>query len=175
MDKKTNLLVSEVTISRVSLLFLFVTVCSLGLALIATGVIAVLGKTSERVRLAPPKEAFQASKLVTAESNEKANPGSIGLYLGEKFAGAILENGSFSLSLEPPPAGTLALLFLNPTTTPLPTTVEFPAQKISVFTNTGKTVVCIPPVAGDTTLWVNTSGNTYLDQQLTKLARSCAS
>ncbi len=136
-DSKTNLL-GHLTSSRFGLGFLYVTVIALGLALLGMGAMAFISDAQQRARDEAAKHAFRAGTITAAVSNEKANPSSIALYLNDEIAGAIHENGQYSpTEQQPSTAGPMALLFLNPTNTPLPTTVTYQAQRIAVSTDHG--------------------------------------
>lgn len=170
---KTNLLIPDITTSRVGLAFLFTAVIGLGLSLVAAGIVGVISLSQYRSKVEAARQAFRTGKISAATSNEKANPGAIAFYLGDTFAGALAEDGSYASASTPPPEGPLALLFLNPTQNPYPTTVEFLAQKVTLETNSGSITICVPKITGEKNLWVSKSGNTYLDSSLTTLARSC--
>ena len=175
MHDKTNLLKSEVTTNRVGLIFLFVTVCSLGVALVTSGVIALMGSSEQRARAAAPVRVYKIEKVINVTSNEKANPGEIGIYLGDNIAGAVLENSVYSPVEKAPAPGMLGILFVNPSQTNAlgPTTVQFPAQTLVITSERGKLTVCTPSIPGGTALWVSQNGNTYSDKRLSTLARAC--
>ncbi|MBI4090124.1 MAG: hypothetical protein HY421_01860 [Candidatus Kerfeldbacteria bacterium] len=170
--RSNNLLRHYVVPSNVGVLFIFIAIVGLGLTLIATGVLALVEYRQER-SAAAGRSPLTASTIVAATSNEKANPGPIAFYLDRRLAGGLLPDGTFSPPEEPPSAGPLAILFLNPTDTTLPTTVQFPAQTISVDTESGATSVCTPAISGDKVIWAAQDGSTYLDAALKLRLRSC--
>ncbi|MBI4093216.1 MAG: hypothetical protein HY420_04805 [Candidatus Kerfeldbacteria bacterium] len=174
MNIKTNLLTGELTTTRIGLIFLFTAVVALGVAIIASGAVALSNFQQRRAQLeAAQRNVFRISALHQAVSNEKANPGVIAFYIDRKFAGAINEEGAYSPAADPPTGGPLAILFLNPANTALPTTVEFSPQTFTLTTNAERLVVCVPRITGGNEIWVAKTGSTYFDETLTKLARSC--
>ncbi len=176
-NEKTNLLIHDVTTTKVGLAFLFVTVVSFGLALVATGTSIMIDRSATKARqLEAIKQAFRATVITNADSNEKANPGVVAFYLNGKFAGAITENSSYAAAEEPPPEGPLAISFLNSSSTALPTTVQFPPQTIKLTADTGALTVCTPAMtggSGEQTVWVTRTGSTFYDEAFTRLARNC--
>lgn len=174
MDIKTNLITGELTTTRIGLIFMFIAVVALGISIVAAGAVALSNIQQRRAQLAAAqRNVFQTTAISQAVSNEKANPGAIAFYLNRQFAGAINEEGTYSPAAEPPAGGPLAVLFLNPANTPLPTTVEFPAQTLTMTTDATTLTVCIPRITGGFNVWVTKTGSTYYDETLTKLARSC--
>lgn len=173
MNVKTNLITSQFITTKVGLTFLFITVISLGLAIIAAGALAIIGRNERRALIEASQSAFRANAISAVVSNEKANPGVIAFYLNDVFAGAIPENGEYSPAADAPPEGPLAVHFVNPVKTALPTTVEFPAQTLTMTADTGTLRVCTPRMTGDKTLWVSKSGATFYNSFLTERARGC--
>lgn len=171
--QKTNLLIKDLTTSKIGLLYLFTAVFCLGLGLLAAGSIALIGNSQHRARLESAKKAYRAVRIDTFSSNEKANPGNIALYLNDSFAGALTDDSQFSPALEVPPEGPLALLFLNPTTTQLPTNAEFLPQTFTSSSGDSRLTICTPRVTGGTTLWIRNDGASFRDSFLTQLARAC--
>lgn len=173
MDVKTNLITGQFTTTKFGLTFLYVTVVSLGLSIVAAGAIAIIGLNERQAIRESAATAFRAASISAATSNENANPGIIAFYLNDTFAGAITENGEYSPAADAPPEGPLAVHFANPTTATLPTTVEFMPQTIALTTNAGTIKVCVPRITGDKTIWVNKDGDTFSNAVLTERARSC--
>lgn len=173
METKTNLLIGQFVTTRIGLIFIYTTVVGLGFALIAAGSLAFVSRSERLAKLEAAKQAHRASSVTEAVSNEKANPGTIGVYLADTFAGALTDDGIYSPAAEAPPEGPLALFFINPTDTPLPTIAEFPAQRITLTTNTGTLTACTPKITAEATLWVSKNGSTFYDNFLTQPARNC--
>lgn len=175
MDTKpgTNLLIGTFSTSKVGLAYMFVAVAGLGFALIAAGSLAFISSSELKAKLESAKNAFRASQVQAIVSNEKANPGTLAVYLNDTFAGALTDDGVYSPAEKVPPEGPLAILPVNPTDTALPTNAEFPAQSLTITADTGTLTVCLPKITGGRTLWVGRNGNTYLDLYLTQLARAC--
>lgn len=171
-SRSNNLLRHYVVPSNVGVLFIFVAIVGLGLTLIATGVLALVEYRQDR-STAAGRSPLTAATIVGAASNEKANPGPIAFYLDRRFAGGLLEDGTFSPPDEAPSAGSLALLFLNPTDTTLPTNAQFAAQTITLDTEAGATTVCTPNLTGGKVIWAAQDGSTYLDTALKLRLRSC--
>lgn len=170
---KTNFLIGQVSVSRTGLIFLFTSILGLALAIIGIGAITIIDRSQDRAKIESAKKAFRAGNVTEIVSNEKANPGTIAVYFDGLFAGALTDDGVFSPAESLPAAGTVTLLLLNPTDTPLPTTARFNAQTLTLKADTGEIPVCLPPVNGDTQIWIDKAGNTYYDQYLTDTARAC--
>ncbi len=171
---KENFLPRLIKTNTAGLVFMFAAVISLGIALFATGTIALTDMIQRRNHKEYAKTIiYQPSVVKSASSNEQANPAVIGLFLDNKYAGAIIEDGSFAAAETPPAQGPLSILLMNPNDTGQPTSVRFPAQKITITDDTGTVTACLPAMDGNRLLWVDKSGNTYLDPALTLRARSC--
>ncbi len=173
MNVKTNLITSQFITTKVGLTFLFITVISLGFALLASGALAIISRSERRALIEASQSAWRANSISAVVSNEKANPGIIAFYLNDAFAGAIPEDGEYSPAADAPPEGPLAIRFVNPVNTALPTTAEFPAQTLTLTADTGTLRICTPRMTGDKTLWVSKSGSTFYNSFLTERARSC--
>ncbi len=171
---KENFLSHIPKTNRYGLIFMFVAVIGLGLALLTSGTVAVTHMIQQHNHdVYARKIIYQPAAVKSAVSNEKANPGNIAFFLGGKYAGAILEDGSYVTAQTAPAQGTLTILVMNPTTTNEPTSVLFPAQKITITDDSGTVTACVPSADGNRLLWVDKSGNTYLEPKLTLRARSC--
>lgn len=174
MTFAANLAVREGSTTKISLLYLFTTVCALGLTLVGIVVYLVLDRSQDRAILqAADQNILRASSISTVTSNEKANPSTIGFYLNEQFAGALTADGSYDRAVEAPPEGPLTIYYINPTDTTFPVDALFPAQRFRITTDTGAVEACTPAIHGETLLWVSRTGSTFFDQNLTNLARSC--
>ncbi|MBI4426704.1 MAG: hypothetical protein HY567_03940 [Candidatus Kerfeldbacteria bacterium] len=169
---KNNFLQQYVTHSNIGVIFIFVAILGLGLTLLATGALALVEYNRDRAT-STRRQPLTVTALSSAVSNEKANPGPIAFYLNRRFAGGLLEDGTFSPPNETPPAGPLAILMLNPAETTLPTTVQFASQSIIIDTPSGATTVCLPQTTGGKAVWVAKDGSTYLDAALKLRLRSC--
>lgn len=163
------------TSNTVGLVFLFIAVIGMGIALVGSGAVALTHAIQKHNHTVHAKQSiYRPDGITTASSNEKANPGIIGLYLNGAYAGAILEDGTFTPA-DPKPAGGILTIFpINPATSQLPISARFPAQKITITDTSGTTVTaCMPETDGNSRLWVDKSGTTFLEQSLTLKARSC--
>lgn len=160
--------------TQLGLGFLFVTVFALGLVLVGLGAISLATALQSQSRSNAALTAATVATIEDARSNEKANPAAIAFYLGDAFAGAIHEDGTYASAEQPPSnGGALAVLFLNPTNTALPTTVRYQAQSITLKTDATTMTICVPSVDGGTSLWVDRAGSTFRNPGLTTLARRC--
>jgi hypothetical protein len=171
---KDNFLTHFTSTNIVGVVFIFVAVIGLGLALVTSGTIAITHAIQRHNHNEYAKKIiYQPATIQSAVSNEKANPGAIGFFLNGTFAGAITEDGTYTAAETAPAQGTLTILLINPTDSAQPTTVRFPAQQITITDENGTITACLPAMDGDRVLWVDRSGNTYLESSLTLGARSC--
>ncbi len=162
--------------TRAGLVFMFIAVLALAVALLVSGGLAIAAGIQSRARTEyAKKNLFRAANIVSVSSDEKANPAKIGFYLNGKLAGALLDDGSYLAVPNPPAGGPVALAFANPTETPEPTTVRFPTQDVTVTTNAGSIVICVPAVNAGRVIWSDLKGNTYYDSTLQLRARACKS
>lgn len=160
--------------TRVGIAFMFIAILALAAALIIAGGIAIAAGLQSRSRAEfVRKNLLRASNIVAVTSDDKANPGKIGIYLNGKLAGAIVENGSFTATDTPRSEGPITLSFANPLNTPEPANVRFSAQNVRITTDRGETVLCVPAINAGRVIWADLKGNTYYDSTLRLIARSC--
>ena len=171
---KENFLAHLTSTITPGLIFMFVAVVSLGLALVTSGTVAITHAIQRHNHTEYAKKiVYRPATVKSASSNEKANPGVIGFFLDGKYAGALMEDQSFTVAESLPAQGSLSILLMNPDNTGQPTSFRFPAQKITITDDTGTVTACLPAMDGNRLLWVDKSGNTYLEPTLTLRARSC--
>ena len=173
-NEKSNLLAHLTSYSRSGLIFLYITVIGLAVALVCAGTLVITVSIQRHNHLERAKKIiYKPTAIVSASSNEKANPGVIAFYLNNRIAGGLLEDGSYSATSQAPEGGPLAIYFLNPSAASQPISVRFPSQKITIKDTTGELTICTPAINAKHTLWVDKNGTTYLDSILLHLARSC--
>lgn len=171
---KDNFLTHFTSTNIAGVVFIFIAVIGLGLALVTTGTIAITHAIQRHNHNEYAKKIiYQPASVKSAVSNEKANPGVISFFLNGIFAGAITEDGTYHAAETAPAQGTLTILLLNPTGAAQPTNVRFPAQQITITDENGTVTACLPAMDGNRILWVDQSGTTYLESSLTLGARSC--